>query len=31
VGGCDIITEMYESGELQALIKKAAEANAESE
>lgn len=30
VGGCDIITEMYESGELQTLIKKAAEANAES-
>jgi len=24
VGGCDIVTEMYESGELQALIKEAA-------
>lgn len=29
VGGCDIITEMYESGELQTLIKSAAEKNAE--
>jgi monothiol glutaredoxin len=28
VGGCDIVTEMYESGELQELIKSAA-ANAE--
>jgi monothiol glutaredoxin len=26
VGGCDIITEMYESGELQPMIKGAAEA-----
>ena len=26
VGGCDIVVEMYESGELQELIKKAAEA-----
>jgi monothiol glutaredoxin len=25
VGGCDIITEMYESGELQPMIKEAAE------
>ena len=25
VGGCDIVIEMYESGELQELIKKAAE------
>ena len=25
VGGCDIITEMYQSGELQPMIKKAAE------
>lgn len=25
VGGCDIITEMYQSGELQPLIKEAAE------
>jgi monothiol glutaredoxin len=24
VGGCDIVTEMYESGELQALIKEGA-------
>ena len=27
VGGCDIVTEMYESGELQTLIKNAAPAN----
>lgn len=27
VGGCDIITEMFESGELQTLIKEAAERN----
>ncbi len=26
VGGCDIVTEMYQSGELQSLIKDAAEA-----
>lgn len=26
VGGCDIVTEMYESGELQKLIQEAAEA-----
>ena len=26
VGGCDIITEMYQSGELQPLVKSAAEA-----
>ena len=31
VGGCDIITEMYQSGELQPLIKQAAEQTAESE
>jgi monothiol glutaredoxin len=30
VGGCDIITEMYESGELQTLIKAVAEKHAES-
>ena len=30
IGGCDIVTEMYESGELQELIRKAAAANAES-
>jgi monothiol glutaredoxin len=29
VGGCDIITEMYESGELQTLIKGAAAKHAE--
>ena len=28
VGGCDIVTEMYESGELQALIKEGATAPA---
>jgi monothiol glutaredoxin len=28
VGGCDIVTEMYESGELQSLIKEAAAAQA---
>jgi monothiol glutaredoxin len=28
VGGCDIVTEMYESGELQALIKEGATAQA---
>ncbi len=27
VGGCDIITEMFEAGELQTLIKEAAERN----
>ena len=33
IGGCDIVTEMYEQGELQALIDKAGvdEADAESE
>ena len=31
VGGCDIITEMHESGELQEIVKKAAAANTESE
>jgi len=30
VGGCDIITEMYESGELEPLIKSAAEKQAQS-
>jgi monothiol glutaredoxin len=30
VGGCDIISEMYESGELQSLIKSAAEKAEES-
>ena len=29
VGGCDIITEMYQSGELQPMIKAAAEAATE--
>jgi len=29
VGGCDIVSEMYESGELQTLIKGAAPADAE--
>ena len=29
VGGCDIVTEMYESGELQPLIKEAAASTAE--
>lgn len=29
VGGCDIVTEMYQSGELQELIKSAAAAAAE--
>jgi len=28
IGGCDIITEMYESGELQTLIKEASANNA---
>ena len=28
IGGCDIVTEMYESGELQALIKQSAAAQA---
>ncbi len=28
VGGCDIIVEMYQSGELQPMIKQAAEASA---
>lgn len=31
IGGCDIITEMYQSGELQPVIKKAAEQTADSE
>src|SRR6056297_2003928 len=31
IGGCDIITEMHESGELQEIVKKAAAANTESE
>jgi len=31
IGGCDIISEMHESGELQELIKKAAAANTESD
>ncbi|UZE95254.1 Grx4 family monothiol glutaredoxin [Alkalimarinus alittae] len=30
VGGCDIVLEMYESGELKALVKKAAESASES-
>jgi monothiol glutaredoxin len=30
VGGCDIILEMYESGELKELVKKAAESTSES-
>ena len=29
IGGCDIVTEMYESGELQTLIKDSAAANAD--
>ncbi len=29
VGGCDIVTEMYESGELQTLVKSASEAESE--
>lgn len=29
VGGCDIVTEMYQSGELQTLIKEAVPANDE--
>lgn len=29
VGGCDIVTEMYESGELQTLIKQAASTDAQ--
>ena len=28
IGGCDIVTEMFESGELQTLIKEAAASNA---
>ena len=31
VGGCDIVTEMYESGELQTLVKDAASAQAETD
>ncbi len=31
VGGCDIVTEMYQSGELQTLIKEAAAADAPAE
>ena len=31
VGGCDIIVEMYQSGELQPMIKDAAEASQETE
>lgn len=31
VGGCDIVTEMYESGELQTLIKSAAPASEDDE
>lgn len=31
IGGCDIITEMYESGELQPLVKDAASKAAEAE
>ncbi|QFU76938.1 Grx4 family monothiol glutaredoxin [Halioglobus maricola] len=31
VGGCDIVTEMFESGELQTLVKEAAAAQTESE
>lgn len=30
VGGCDIVTEMYQSGELQPMIKEAAEKAADS-
>jgi monothiol glutaredoxin len=30
VGGCDIVLEMYESGELKELVKKAAESGSES-
>lgn len=30
VGGCDIVLEMYESGELKELVKKAAESASES-
>lgn len=30
VGGCDIVLEMYESGELKELVKKAAESTSES-
>jgi len=30
VGGCDIVLEMYESGELKELVKKAAEPTSES-
>jgi monothiol glutaredoxin len=29
VGGCDIVTEMYENGELQALVKEAAAAQSQ--
>ncbi len=31
IGGCDIVTEMYESGELQSLIKESAAASQEAE
>src|SRR6056297_2335981 len=31
IGGCDIVTEMFESGELQPLIKDAAAASADSQ
>ena len=31
VGGCDIVTEMYESGELEPLVREAAEATDTSE
>ena len=31
IGGCDIVTEMYEKGELQPMIKNAAKRAAESE
>jgi len=31
IGGCDIVTEMYEQGELQALIDKAGGGEAEAE
>ncbi|MFV8818536.1 Grx4 family monothiol glutaredoxin [Haliea sp. E17] len=31
VGGCDIVTEMFESGELQTLIKESAQSSAASE
>jgi monothiol glutaredoxin len=30
VGGCDIVTEMYQAGELQTLVKEAAETEEES-